>query len=133
MNSGASGVRSTERARLRRQRGVTLTGMILVLIVIILAVLLGVKVVPVYVEYFSIQKNFRAMAEDPALASARRPNLLSAWSARATVDNITAIDGRDIAFERQGEQLVISADYSVKVPVFRNLNFCFDFHPTSSP
>ncbi len=133
MNSGASGARSTERARLHDQRGVTLTGMILVLILIIVVVLLGIKVVPVYVEYLSIQKNFRAMAEDPALASARRPDLTRAWSGRATVDNITAIQSRDISFERQGEQLVISADYSVKVPIFRHLNFCFDFHPTSSP
>jgi hypothetical protein len=133
MNSGASGARSTERARLLHQRGVTLTGMIFVLILIVLVVLLGIKVVPVYVEYFTIQKNFRAMAEDPALAAGRRADLLRAWSGRETVDNITAIQGRDITFERQGEQLVISADYSVKVPIFRHLNFCFDFHPTSSP
>jgi Domain of unknown function (DUF4845) len=133
MSSSASGVRSTERARIRRQKGVTVTGMILVSIVIIGVVLLAIKVVPVYVEYHTIQRNFRAMAEDPALASGRRAELMRAWSGRATVDNITAVESQDIAFERQGDQLFISADYSVKVPIFRNVNFCFDFHPTSAP
>jgi hypothetical protein len=107
--------------------------MILVSIVVIGVVLLAIKVVPVYVEYHTIQRNFRAMAEDPALATGRRPELLRAWSGRATVDNITALQSQDITFERQGDRLFISADYSVKVPLFRNVNLCFDFNPTSAP
>jgi hypothetical protein len=132
MTSNASGVRSIERARIHHQKGVTLTGMIAVSILIVLAVLLAAKVVPVYVEYHTIQKNFRALAEDPALASGRRVEVMRAWSGRATVDNITALDSKDIAIERQGDQIFISADYSVKVPLFRNVNFCFDFQPTSA-
>jgi hypothetical protein len=133
MTSSASGARSTDRSRIHHQKGVTLTGMILVSILIVSVLLLAIKVVPVYVEYYAIQKNFRGMAADPALATARRPELLRAWSGRATVDNITAIQNQDITFERRGEQLFISADYSVKVPIFRSVNFCFDFHPTSGP
>ena len=133
MNSNASGVRSTERACIHRQKGVTLTGMILVSVLIIGVVLLAIKVVPVYVEYHTIQKNFRGMADDPALANARRPELVRAWGARTTVDNITSLQTQDIVFERQGERLFVSADYSVKVPIYGNVNFCFDFHPTSAP
>ena len=131
MTSNASGVRSTERARMRRQKGVTLTGMILVSVLVIIVLLIGMKVVPVYLEYFTILKNFRAMAEDPSLASVRRPELVRAWSGRATVDNITALKTTDVVFERQGEQLVVSAEYSVKVPIFGHVNFCFDFNPSS--
>jgi hypothetical protein len=116
---------------MHRQKGLTLSGMILVSILVIVVLLIGMKVVPVYVEYFSIQKNFRAMAEDPSLASAPRTELVRAWSARATVDNITALKTTDIVFERQGGQLVVSADYSVKVPIYGHVNFCFDFNPSS--
>jgi hypothetical protein len=133
MSSNASGVRSIERARIHHQKGVTLTGMIVVSILIVCVVLLAAKVVPVYLEYHTIQKNFRALAEDPALASGRRAEVMRAWSGRASVDNITALDSKDISIERRGDQVVISADYSVKVPLFRNVNFCFDFHPTSAP
>jgi hypothetical protein len=118
---------------MRHQKGVTLTGMIAVSILIIIVLLIGMKVVPVYVEYFTIQKNFRGMAEDPSLASARRPELLRAWAGRATVDNITALKTTDVVFERQGEQLVVSAEYSVKVPIYGHVNFCFDFNPSSRP
>ena len=131
MSSNASGGRSTERARLHHQRGVTITGLIVVSVLIIIVLLLGMKVVPVYVEYFAVQRNFRAMAQDPSLAAARRPELLRAWSGRATVDNITAVNGNDINFERDGDELVVSAEYSVKVPIYRHVNFCFDFQPSS--
>jgi hypothetical protein len=119
--------------RLHRQKGVTVSGMILVSILVIIVLLIGMKVVPAYVEYFTIQKNFRAMAEDPSLASASRPELLRAWSGRATVDNITTLKTSDIVFERQGGQLVVRAEYSVKVPIYGHLNFCFDFNPSSGP
>jgi Domain of unknown function (DUF4845) len=131
MSSNASGGRSTERARLHHQRGVTVTGLIVVSVLIIIVLLIGMKVVPVYVEYFTIEKNFRAIAQDPSLATARRAELLRAWSGRATVDNITALRDRDVVFERDGDQWVVSAEYSVKVPLYRHVNFCFDFQPSS--
>jgi hypothetical protein len=119
--------------RIHQQRGVTLPGMIMVSVLIVIVLIVAMKVVPVYVEYYTIQKNFRGMAEDPALAKASRLELLRAWSGRSTVDNITALKSSDIAFEREGNQLVISAEYSVKVPIYRHLNFCFDFNPSSRP
>jgi hypothetical protein len=36
-----------------------------------------------------------------------------------------------MSFEREGDRWVISADYSVKVPVVYNVNLCIDFHPSS--
>ena len=131
MSSNASGGRSTERTRLHHQRGVTLTSLIVVSVLIIIVLLIGMKVVPVYVEYFTIEKNFRAMAQDPSLATARRPELLRAWSSRAIVDNINAVEGSDITFAREGDRLVVSAEYSVKVPIYGHVNFCFDFQPSS--
>ena len=52
---------------MKQQRGVTITGMLLVSLVLVLVLLVGFKVVPFYLEYNTIKKNFKAMAEDPAL------------------------------------------------------------------
>jgi|RhiMethySRZTD1v2_1073278.scaffolds.fasta_scaffold56295_3 hypothetical protein len=130
MISNASGVRSTK-ASLRRQRGVTLTGMIMACIVLLLLALLAFRVVPVYIEYFIIQKQLKGLAEDPALKDARRADIVKAWYARANVDSITSLRGEDISIERQGTAWVLSADYSVKVPLVGHANLCFDFHPST--
>lgn len=116
---------------MNRQKGVTLTGLIVVCVVVILVLLLGFKVLPAYMEYSNIQKIFTAIAEDPALRSARRSDLERSWAARATVDNIQSLDGALIDYSKEADGWTISAEYSVKIPLFRNVNACIDFKPSS--
>jgi hypothetical protein len=117
--------------RIGYQRGLTLTGMILASVVGILILLLGFKVVPVYTEYFAIQKHFKAMAEDPALRTASRRQIEAAWAARATVDDVQAITVDQIVVSKQGGGIVVSAEYEKRVHLFRNVSACFEFKPSS--
>jgi hypothetical protein len=114
-----------------RQRGVTLTGMVLVSIVVVLLLLVAFKIVPVYVEYFAIEKQFKAMAADPKLRNPTRGQIQSAWAARAAVDDLRSLDPNAIEITREPDGIVVHADYSVKVPLFRNIAACIDFHPSS--
>ncbi len=113
------------------QKGVTLTGMLVVSVLSMLLLLLGFKVLPVYLEYFTIEKHFKAMSLDPKLRGASRRAIESAWAARASVDDLRSMDPALIEVKREGEDVVVSADYSVKVPLFRNVAACFDFNPKS--
>lgn len=105
--------------------------MLLVSALLVAVLLLAFKVVPVYVEYHTIQSHFKGMAADPALRNARRGELDRSWSARTTVDNITSLPAGAIEYVREADGWVISADYSVKVGLTRNVSACFDFHPSS--
>jgi hypothetical protein len=116
---------------MKAQKGITLTSMLVVSIVVIMLLLLGFKVLPVYVEFFTVEKIFKAMASDPKLRGATRSQIAGAWATRATVDDVKSLDPELIEVQREGETLVVSADYSVKVPLFRNVAACFDFKPTS--
>lgn len=116
---------------MRRQKGITLTGMILVLIVVVLVLLMGFKIVPVYVEYFAIEKQFKAMSVDPKLRNPTRGQIASAWAARSQVDNLSSISPDQIESTREGDETVYTGEYSVKVPLFKNIAACFDFKPSS--
>jgi hypothetical protein len=116
---------------MKGQKGITITGMLLVSIVVVMLLLLAFKVVPVYVEYFAIEKQFKAMAMDPKLRGATRGAIANAWAARSAVDDLRSVKAELIEVTREGENLVVSAEYSVKVPLFRNVAACFDFSPTS--
>ena len=113
------------------QKGVTITGLVLVSIVVVLLLILSFKVVPVYTEYFTIQKLFRSMAEDPAVRGARRAEIERVWAARTSIDTVRSLPAENIEVTKDGEGILISAEYSVKVPIFRNVSLYFDFHPTS--
>lgn len=116
---------------MNKQKGITLTGLLIVSFIIVLVLLLGFRVFPAYLEYSKIQRIFKALSEDPALRSGRRVEMDRAWGARATVDDIRSLDGSLIDYGKEGDRWVISAEYSVKIPLFRNVHACIDFKPTS--
>jgi hypothetical protein len=114
-----------------KQKGLSVTGLIFVSIVLVLVLIMGFKVVPVYLEYNTVQRLFRSMAEDPTLKNARRAEMERAWALRTAVDDIRSVSGEVIEYEKSADGWLISANYSVKVPLFRNVSACLDFHPTS--
>ena len=116
---------------MNRQRGLTVTGMILASTVVVLLLLAAFKIVPVYVEYFAIQKAFKALATDPALRGGNRRQVEGAWVARASVDDVRAITPDQIVITKQGDGIVVSAEYEKKVHLFYNVSACFDFKPSS--
>lgn len=118
---------------MKKQQGITISGLLMVSALLIIVVLLGFKMVPVYVEYQAIQTHFRGMANDPELRGASRSDLNRSWSARTTVDNIQSLPASAIEYTKEGDRWVISADYSVKVRLINNVSACIDFHPSSAP
>ena len=116
---------------MRRQKGITLTGMILVSIVVVVVLLMGFKIVPVYVEYFAIEKQFKAMSMDPKLRNPSRGQIAAAWAARSQVDDLRSITPDQIEATREGDETVYTGEYSVKVPLLKNIAACFDFKPSS--
>src|SRR5688572_18990735 len=109
------------------QRGITITGFLVFAVLLIAALLLGFKIGPAYMQFYTIQKTFRVMAEEPATKSMSRGEFNSAWNARSGMDNIKAINYNDIEFIKDGSGVVISAEYAVRVPLFSNLSACMEF------
>lgn len=115
---------------MRAQRGLTLTGFVFFSVLAFFGVVLATKLVPVFNEYLTIQRQFRSMAEDPLVQTGQRTALERAWQARTTIDDIRSLEARDIDVVKQGDSLLISGNYSVKVPLFQNVSACFDFSPS---
>jgi hypothetical protein len=116
---------------MHKQRGITLTGFLVFAGLAIGALLLGFKIGPAYMEYMTIQKTLRALAAEPAMKTATRGEFNSAWNARAGIDNIKAISYDDIQIEKDASGVVLSAEYSVRVPLFYNLSALMEFKPRS--
>ena len=116
---------------MKKQKGLTITGFILVAIVVVLVLVTGFKVIPVLIEYKAIERQMKSIADDPTLRGASRPTLDRAWAMRASVEGIKSISNEQIDFSKQGDQVSVTGEYSVKVPLFWNTSACFDFKPTS--
>lgn len=113
------------------QRGITLTGFMVFAGLAVGALLIGFKIGPAYSEFYTIQKIMRTVASEPAMKTASRGEINTAFNNRATIENIKAISYNDIEVTKEGDRLILSATYSVRVPLFYNLSACMDFAPSS--
>lgn len=116
---------------MKRQKGLTLTGMILFSILLVLVLLTAFKIVPVYLEFFAIERQFKAMSVDPKLRGASRHQIGNAWAARSAVDDLRSMSPDYIEVTKDGDGIIVSGEYAVKVQLFRNVAACFDFKPSS--
>jgi ABC-type glycerol-3-phosphate transport system permease component len=116
---------------MRRQEGVTLSGFIVVAVIGIVILLAVFKIGPAYWEFMTIQKQLKAVAADPAAATGDRRAIEGLFVSRATIENIQSINHSDLQINKEGNTVVISAEYQVKVPLFHNLSACMDFNASS--
>lgn len=118
---------------MRKQRGVSLSGLIMTSFVVIILLLFGFKLFNPYVEYFAIKKIFRVMASKPEVRTGTRRDAMQVWASYATIENVTSVAGDDIEIIKDGNNnVVVSTSYQTKIPLFKNYTLLIDFHPTSS-
>lgn len=116
---------------MRRQKGLSLSGFLLWSVVLIFVALLGFKLGPPYVEYMTIKGQLTAIANDPEARSGVRAIVEDRFSRRSAIENITSITGKDIQIAKEGDRVILSADYTVCVPVVFNIRACMDYSASS--
>jgi hypothetical protein len=117
---------------MKKQRGVTLSGLIIVCFIIIFVALLGFKLFTPYMQYFTVVKTFKQIANDPEMKGASAHDIKMAYSKHAMIDNIDNVGPDDIDIEKDGDTLILSATYSVKVPLVQNISLLIDFNASSN-
>lgn len=114
------------------QRGLGFSGFIFGAFLLIMASLIGMKLIPAYMQYAKIKNTFVVIATDPELQKASPRDIRLSFSKRADIDNIDAIKPEDIEIASDEGSLVLSASYFVKVPLVANISLYLDFNPTSA-
>jgi hypothetical protein len=117
---------------LKRQRGLSFSGFMLGAFVLVMVSMLGLKLIPSYMQNGAITKIFTAIASDPDMQKAPVREIRASFARRASIDNITAITAEDIQMESDSGRLVLSASYTVKVPLVANVSLSIDFKPSSA-
>jgi type II secretory pathway pseudopilin PulG len=115
----------------RSQRGFTLTGALSGMIVLALVGLLGAKLFPSYVEYYGVKKIIAAMEQNGELQGTVK-QIRQAFDRRNAIEDVKSVTGDDLDITKEGGEAVVTATWSVKVPVVGNVNACVDFSVTTA-
>lgn len=110
-----------------KQRGATLLGMLFIGMIVVFAALITMKVVPLYLEYWSVSKVMKAMRADPTFGSMTPAEARASFDRRAGIDNIKAVTGKDLDISKEGGKTTASATWSQTARLFGNLSVVADF------
>lgn len=117
---------------MKKQRGLTLISMVVVCVLLVLVAVVGMKVVPEVIEYFSILKSVKATAQDPSTREATVAQIRQKFDLRKSIDNVKAIDGSDLDISKEGNDVVIAFAYTSKVHLFGPVSLVIDFEGSSA-
>ena len=112
------------------QRGVSLGGLLVVMFVVVMIAILGLKLIPSYIEYGKSKAAIEAIAADRARNSSV-VEVRRAFDARATIDDITVLKATDLEVTKEGSEVVISFAYRKEIPLFANVGLYVDFAASS--
>jgi Tfp pilus assembly protein FimT len=113
----------------RLQQGVTITGLIIVLVILIFLGLLTFKVLPPYMEFRTMKNAIQAIAKDRQSASVA--DIRRAYESRQAIDDFTSVKAADLDISKQGNQVVIAFAYRKEVPLFGAVGLYIDFAATT--
>ncbi len=112
---------------MNKQRGLTLTGLIITAAVVVFFALIGFKLMPSYIEYFTIERIIKDLGRSPDLRGGTVKDVQAAFDRRAVIDYISSVRGSDLEVTKLGDGFEIHANWSTRVPLFGNVNACLDF------
>ena len=112
---------------MNRQRGLSLLGLIITAGVLVFFALVGFKLLPSYIEFWTVQRIVSDLGRSPELRGGTVLSVQNAFDRRATIDNVTSVKGKDLEVSKVGDGFEIVASWSSRVPLFGNVNACLDF------
>lgn len=111
----------------KRQRGMTLIGVVLVLAILGLALLVAIRLVPVYIEAYSIGSVLSDIESESRLSGGSRGELRETFGRRLQVNDIEAVAPRDVQFREVAGGLEMFVEYEVRVDLLGNLDLVASF------
>ena len=110
------------------QRGVTLMGLIILLFILIFIALLGFKLIPAYIDFYTAKKAINAVAREKQGSTAAE--IRRSFELRSAIDDIK-VRPSELDITKDGNELVIGFAYRKEVPLFANVGIYIDFAASS--
>jgi hypothetical protein len=111
----------------KSQRGVTVLGWVVLLIPVAVIGYAGIRVAPIYLNYFKVVKALEQTASESKGDTVNPVDVHNSLERRFNVEYIENPDAKDIEVHRDGEHWVAVAKYEEVAPLFGNLSMLMEF------
>jgi hypothetical protein len=111
-----------------RQKGITLIGFLLMFIFFGFYVLLGLKLAPIYLEYYKVKSSLASLKKEQGMAEKTPRDVLVFLQKRWDVNDINRITAdKSVVVEKRQNTMKIQLDYEVEEPILGNVSALVKF------
>ncbi|MFB9069185.1 DUF4845 domain-containing protein [Pseudofulvimonas gallinarii] len=115
----------------RRQRGFTLIGLLVVMAVVGFFAYIGMKLFPVYSEYYSVVTAMKGLAKEDGVRSLGADAIRQRFDKRLNMSYVESVKPNNVRVTTQGTPQ-IRVRYEVRRTLFGNLDFIATFDRTET-
>ena len=112
---------SIRQLRSRKQHGMTIIGILLLLVVLGFMALVAMKVVPMYIQLYTIKSTVESIRNEPQLAQMSATEIQNALQKRFEIGYVDKIRARDLKIANTPEGRVLNLAYIDEQALFYGL------------
>ena len=112
----------------RLQSGMTMLGFLITLSVVILLAYCAMKIVPMYIEFYSVKKALASMAKEADLANAPKDKIRASFARHMQIDYVSVIKPEMLKIETTDAGYNLLVDYERREALLANLDVVGKFH-----
>ncbi len=110
----------------KKPEGVTLIGFVLILAMVVFASYIGMKIIPIYMDYYSVVSAMKGGQAQPGIAKKSANDIKAALFNRLYINYVDGISERNIKLTRRGG-LKLRVTYEVRKTIMGNLDVVAHF------
>ena len=112
----------------RKQGGMTMLGFLITLSVVILFVFCGMKVVPMYIEYYSVKKALASIANEQSASATSKDAIRALFARHLKIDYVKIIKPEMLQIQTTDSGFNLVVDYERREELIANLDVVGRFH-----
>ena len=113
---------------IHRQRGMTPIGWILVFLLIAFFTLIALKLVPIYLDSFTVGSVISDLKKEPGIAAKTPREVVAIIEKRLDINMVEGITADDIFVEKIGDTMTISTEYEIRDKMVGNVDVIVSFN-----
>lgn len=113
----------------QKQQGLTLMGFMMVLAVVGVFAFVGIKLFPVYSEYYSVVSDMKGVQSEPGVANMSPNEVRDKLFRRFYISYVSSVKNENVKITRNNGYN-LNVNYEVRRPLIYNLDFVAKFDKT---
>lgn len=112
------------------QRGITLIGFLIVIVVVGFFAFLAMRLFPVYSEYYGVVSSMEGVAAEPGVANMDPARVRDLLDRRFNISYVESVKRENIKITRDANGYRLQIKYEVRGPLMGNLDYIASFDKT---